>query len=295
MKNNHLALGGLFITLHLVFIFLSRILVGSELLLVIFLPLLSTIYSLKFKFKETCVFFFSTLLLCVIFEPISTLIYVLPALICGMSYGFLVKKDVKELSLVYASALAHSFSLFISFLFISLLFKEVSFFEIFSRLVNKEGDSFYACVYLILISLGVLESFVVHTITNNELVRLGYKEIKKEEETPMWINASLLISIVIFIILSFINPIFTCYIFPYMLAFIIPVLVEFIMLNKRKWIYLCVAFVGLISLFLTSYVNSIFYPFLILLMFLPVIVEKNVRVLYTKYSKYLNNGKNKIK
>ena len=39
MKNNYLALGGLFASLHVLFLFLSKVIVGSELLLVLFLAL----------------------------------------------------------------------------------------------------------------------------------------------------------------------------------------------------------------------------------------------------------------
>ena len=55
-KMEYLSLGGLFVALHVVFILLSRFLPGSALLLVIFLPLLSAIYTLKFSKKEVAMF-----------------------------------------------------------------------------------------------------------------------------------------------------------------------------------------------------------------------------------------------
>ena len=295
MKNSHLALGGLFITLHLVFIFMSRIFVGSELLLVIFLPLLSTIYSLKFAKKETIMFFIATFILCVIFEPISTFIYVLPALICGTTYGILSKYKVKELSLVYISSLAHFLSLSLSFLFVSIMFKEVSFFEIFSNFINKDGDAFYASIYLILISIGVLEAFCVHIITSNELEKFGYQKAKEDLMVSKWINIGLVFSVVSYIILGIINPIFTCYVYPFLLAFVVPSVVEFVLENKRKWIYFVCGITLFIILFLLKYVSLIFYPSLLLCVALPIILEKIGRVLYTNSSKYLNNGKNNIK
>ena len=294
MKNSYLALGGLFITLHLVFIFLSRILVGSELLLVIFLPLLSTIYSLKFTKKETVMFLIATFLLCVIFEPVSTFIYVLPALICGTTYGILSKKKVNELSLVYISSLAHFASLFISFVFISLMFKEISFFEIFSTFIKKNGAELYASIYLILISLGVLESFCVHIISSNELERFGYDNSNEDILLPKWINIGLVLSIITYIVLAFINPIFTCYIYPFVLAFVIPNIIEFILNNKRKWIYFLCGVMLFSVAFLLPYLDPIFYPFMTLFVTFPIIMEKIVRVLYTNLIKYSNNGKNKI-
>ena len=174
MKNNHLALGGLFVALHLLFVFLSKVLVGSELLLVVFLPLLSTIYSLKFNIKESAIFSIATFLLCFLFEPVATCIYVVPALLCGNVYGIARKKGLKEMSLVYISSLAHAFSVTISFLFITLMFKEVDFFNLFANFINKEGEALYALVYLILLLLGVIEAFITHMISNEELKKMGY-------------------------------------------------------------------------------------------------------------------------
>lgn len=289
-KNNYLALGGLFVALHLLFIFMSKLLVGSELILVIFLPLLSTIYALKFNKKEIAMFVIASFLLCLIFEPISTCIYVLPALICGTLYGVLRKKNVKELGLVYISSISHSFSLLVSFLFISFMFKEVDFFAIFASFINKSGAEFYASIYLILMLLGLLESFVVHIITSNELKKLGYKDLESEESVPLWMNVCLLISLIVYIVLAFVNPIYSCYVFPYLLSFSIPNIVEFIFANKYKWVYFIVGLFTIISVFLFSYLDSLLYPGLLLLIVFPLIVTNFIRVLYTNSIKYSNNG-----
>ena len=293
-KNNYLTLGGLFVALHLLFVFISKILIGSEFILVVFLPLLSTIYTLKFGVKETIMFFIASFFLCAIFEPVATFIYVLPALICGITYGVLRKNKVKELSLVYVSSLSHSISLLIAFISISLMFKEVNFFNIFSNFIKKEGNEFYVCVYLILILLGLLEAFVTHIIASNELKKLGYNELEEDERTPLWMNVGLIISLSVYAILGFINPIYTCYCLPFLIAFSLPNIIEFIILNKHRWIYFMVGLLVIVSIFLVKYINAIFYPGLLLFIFSPIILENFGRVLYTISRKYLNNGKNNI-
>lgn len=293
-KNSHLTLGGLFVALHLLFIFLSKLLVGSELIMVIFLPLLSTVYSLNFDKKQVTMFFVATFLLCVMFEPISTFIYVLPGLICGTLYGVLRKRKIKELSLIYISSLSHAFSLLIAFLSISIMFKEVDFFSIFSNFIRKEGIEFYASIYLILMLLGVLESFVTHIITNSELKKLGYQELDSEVSVPLWMNIMLIISIIAYTILAIINPIYSCYAFPFLLAFIVPNIVEFIIRGKNKWVYGISGILLLVVMFVVRYVDKVLYPILLIVILLPLIVENFTRVLYTNSSKYLNNGENRI-
>lgn len=289
-KNNYLTLGGLFIALHLLFVFLSKVLVGSELILVVFLPLLSTIYSLKFGIKETIMFFISAFLLTLLFEPIAACIYVLPALICGVVYGLARKRNVKELSLVYFSSLSHSIALFISFAFISLMFKEVEFFNIFANFLNKEGEELYASIYLILMLIGVLEAFVTHIITNNELKKLGYKELEEDRETPMWINVGFILSLLLYVVLAFIKPIASVYCFPYLLAFTIPLVVEFVLRNESRWLYFVCMIVMMALLFVIPYLNPIFYPSLLIWATIPLILKKFFIVLYTKSIKYSNNG-----
>ena len=295
MKNNHLALGGLFCALHLLFIFMSKIIVGSELLLVVFLPLLSTIYTLKFNIKESAVFSIATFFLCVIFEPISTCIYVLPAILCGMVYGVARKKGLKELSIVYVSSLVHALSVTISFLFVVLMFKGIDFFSLFSNFINKSGEELYVCIYLILLLVGVMESFITHIIANEELKKLGYKEVEKEICTPMWINICLIVSVCAYIVLAFIKPLYSCYCLPFVIAFLVPNVIEFMVNNKHKWVYLLSGFIFVGIVFVFNYVNAIFYPALLMSIFLPMVLKNFVGVLYTNQIKYSNKCGNRIK
>lgn len=290
----YLSLGGLFVALHLVFVLLSKFVPGSSLLLVIFLPLLSTIYTLKFNKDKVVMFVIATLFLCFIFEPVSTLIYIIPSLMCGVSYGALRKKSMKELSLVYTSSLAHSISLLISFLFISILFKEVDFFVIFKSFISKEGSSFYALIYLTLMLLGVVESFILHIICNSELLKLGYQESEKEKETPLWMVVSLIAFTLIYFSLSFINPIYTIYVIPFVICFSIPIVIEFINRNNAKWIYILVALFSLIALFLLGAIDGVYYPILLVFVVIPILLEKIVRVLYTFSLNSSNKKKNII-
>ena len=151
MKNNYIALGGLFACLHVLFLLMSKILVGSELLLVLFLPLLSTIYTLKSDKKSVIMFVIATILICCIFDIVGTFIYVVPSLVCGILYGVLRKKKFKELELLCVTSIGHMVSLGFSFLMIALLFKEVKFIDIFSSVFGLSGDRLVVVTLLSLI------------------------------------------------------------------------------------------------------------------------------------------------
>lgn len=269
MKNNYLALGGLFACLHVLFLLLSKIVVGSELLLVLFLPLLSTIYTLKCDKKSIVMFVIATLLVCGIFEIIGTFIYVVPSLICGILYGFLRKRKVKELELLCLTSIGHIFSLFFSFFVISLLFKEVEFVNIFSSIFGLEGQKLLIITLLFLMILGFCEAFLVHVITDNELERFVSK-IEKNVSVPKWFLIGGLGSFISFIILYFINNLYS--LFPMMLLFVffVPYIVSGVMNFKYKVITTSlIAVFSLISIFITKYIEDIFDIVLILFTLIP--------------------------
>ena len=92
-------------------------------------------------------------------------------------------------------------------------------------------------MYLLLLVLGVIEAFVTHVISDEELKKIGYKKIDSEVSTPLWINYCFLGSFVVWLVLAFVDPVLTCYCLPFVFAFAIPNVVEFVVNNKKKWIY----------------------------------------------------------
>lgn len=293
MKNNHLALGGLFAALHLLFVLAGKLVIGSELILVIFLPLLSTIYSLKFNNKECAMYLIATFLLCIIFDPVISLIYIAPALVCGSVYGYVRKNKAKELSLLYISFLSNFVMVAISFMFISILFKEVELTSMFSLFINKEGENLNVCIYTSLLLIGVFQAFALHLVSNNELVKWGYDEIESETSTPRWINIGLISSLIIYIGLLIFNDYLSLYIVPFIIAFTLPNIIEFITRKKHMWLYVVTIILFIVDLYLLKYVKPVHYPMLFLSSTLPLVVE-NFLVLKTFSIKYSNNEKNNI-
>ena len=257
MKSNNLALGGLFACLHVLFLFMSKVIVGSELLLVLFLPLLSTIYTLKSDKKSIFMFVIATVLVCSIFDVIGSFIYVVPSLICGILYGALRKKRVKELELLCVTSVGHMISLLFSFLVIALLFKEVDFMGIFSNIFGLEGDRLVVVSLLFLLVLGFCEAFLVHMISDKELIRFSEK-VDKNDCVPSWFLFGILFSLVGFVIMYFINNLYSVFFMLGLFVFIIPYIVYGIMNLKYKVItVILVSIFSLIGIFATKYIEPI--------------------------------------
>lgn len=273
MKKNYLALGGLFACLHVIFLLMSKFLVGSELILVLFLPLLSTIYTLKCDKKSVIMFLIATVLVCSIFDVISTFIYVVPSLICGVLYGELRKLKFKELELLTVTSFGHMISLLFSFLVITLLFKEVNFMEIFSSIFNVSGKELFVVTLLTLLVLGYAEAFLVHVITDKELTRFT-TSVEKNDSVPKWFLYCSVVCFVMGVILYAFSDIF--YVIPlvFLYMFLIPLIVMGIVNLKYKRLTILFIILNVIlSILVLKYVNPLGYILIPLLITFPFIIN----------------------
>ena len=246
---------------------LSKVIIGSELLLVLFLPLLSTIYTLKCDKKSVAMFVIATLLICLFFDFVSTFIYVIPSLMCGIVYGVLRKYKCKELELLCISGLTHMISISFSFLVITLLFKEINFMIIFEKLFSLNGEKLFIVTLLSLIVLGYCEAFLTHIIADNELEKLSLK-VEQNEFVPRWFLFVDIISFLLFIILYFVENLYSVFAMTIFLVFFIPYIVYGFMHLKYKVLTFSLAIIfSFLSLFVIKYINPLNYliiPFFIL-------------------------------
>ena len=273
MKRNDLTLGGLLLCLQLLFLFISKIIIGSELILLLFLPLVSSFYTLKTNRRSVFVFALSSFILCFLFDPINTFIYILPALLVGISYGILRKKGVKELSLIYITSLVHFISLLITLVSFKFFFIEFDLLGVMERFFSSDSETAYIIMGVILFVLAIIQSFLVHIISEKELNKFNYT-IKREEKTPRWFLAGLGISLA---------GVFTTYLFSSDLVvifillcnvFLIPFVIEGITNFKYKVATtLLLILFALISLYLFSILEVVFLPLIIILILLPLLIN----------------------
>lgn len=271
MKKNYVALGGLFACLHVLFLLLGKIVVGSELLMVLILPFLSTIYTVKADKRSVLMFVIATLLLCVVFDVVSTFIYVVPSLICGITYGFLRKKDCKELELLCLSGFVHMISISFSFLVIVLLFKEVEFLTIFEKIFGLKGEKLAVVSLLSLLVLGFCEAFLVHLISDNEISKF-IGRVEKNENVPKWFLIPVGVSTALFFVLYFVKNLYSVFPMVVLFVFLIPYIVQGILNFKYKVLTTALvvvfAFVSIYTIKYIEPINQLMAPVFICLPFI---------------------------
>jgi len=273
VKKNYIALGGLFACLHVLFLLVGKFFVGSELLLVLFLPLLSTLYTIKCDRKSVVMFIIATLLICFVFDFVNTFIYIIPSLICGIMYGIFRKNKFKELELLCVSGLVHMVSIAFSFSVIVFLFKEVDFLLVFEKIFSLSGKKLFVVTLLTLFVLGFCEAFLVHVITDNELDKFMGK-VEKNDCVPKWFLIPASLSFISFLILSFISDVYGVFAMVVFFVFFIPYIVEGAMNFRYKstttFLIACFCF---ISFFLLNYIDSIYYLILPVFSVSPLVIN----------------------
>lgn len=273
MKNNYLALGGLFACLHVLFLLASKIIVGSELLLVLFLPLLSTIYTLKSDKKNITMFVIATLLVCGLFDIVNTFIYVIPSLVCGVVYGVLRKYNFKELELLCISGICHIFGLLFSFAVIAVLFKEVDFMGIFASIFGFDGKKLVVVSLSFLMVLGFCEAFLVHVVSDSELAKFTGKA-EKNETVPKWFSVGALISFIAFIILYFVNNIYSVLAMLMLFVFVVPYIISGVMNYKYKILTTSlIIFFSFVSIFILKYIEPLNYMIIPIFILSPLVIN----------------------
>lgn len=273
MKKNYIALGGLFACLHLLFLFMAKVIVGSELLLVLFLPLLSTIYTLKCEKKSVLMFVLATLFLCFVFDFVSTFIYVIPSLICGIVYGILRKNKFKELEVLCISGITHMISISISFLVIVFLFKEINFMGIFEKIFSLEGNNLIVVTLLFLFVLGFCEAFLVHIVADNELKKIG-NVIEKNDSVPKWFGIVSLVSFIFYVVMSILGIVYCLLPLFVFLVFLIPYIINGLLMFNYKFLTFSIMIIFLfVSIFIIQYLEPINYLILPIFVISPLIIN----------------------
>lgn len=168
-KIKPLTQAGLFSSLHIVLLIISNAIIGVDFILIIGLPFASALYSLKNKPLHAFLFALATTLICFPIDIIKTLIYIIPSLVSGITYGYLTKLKFSNLTLIYCltfiSSLLFVFSIFIINVIYTINFIDIdkSFFNLGEETFNNYGPS------LVLI-IGFCQSILTHIIITKESI-----------------------------------------------------------------------------------------------------------------------------
>ncbi len=267
----------LFAAIHVIFTIISQYLLGFELLLIIFLPLISAVFVLKNESKGILTYTVSTTILCLLFNPINTLLYVVPAMIVGIIYGIMAKNKCSQDSTILVTVLTELISLVISVLVIKLFYREYDLIDMFKETFNLSSKQLGNILPIAAVLIALSQAVAVHTSLKSELKKLGY-------EFPPFVKFSRLF--------YYVFPFFTisALVFSFFwkpvaiimnilcLLTMVPLLIEGYQKQKKVYITLIIQAVLLIGIVfpLMNVVPFINYPLLLVVISIPVFLTSYV-------------------
>ncbi len=168
----------LFVALNLIITVYATYLPLSGYVVILFLPLISTIYCLNTKKRYFLIYFLITMILAICFsvqDLTTTLLYLLPALFQGLFFSIFINLN-KDGSISYFISVAILFITKISIIpLIDFIYQVNTINSILTllNLINVKNITYF--VYGALFLICTFEMFIVFIITKNELLKLGYK------------------------------------------------------------------------------------------------------------------------
>lgn len=189
-KVQSIVFGGLISAIHIVILILSMYLpdLFIDIILMFVAPFFMGMYTVKCNLKSSLIVGGATLLISLIVDvtQLRALLFVLPTLILGIGYGFLVKKKATSHTIVYVLALLELAVFFLSAAIIN-LFTGTDFIhnlkEIF-RLHDSVDSNMFA--FILLIAYCFAQAFLLHFILKFQLKKMKVA-FSKSNYPPFWL------------------------------------------------------------------------------------------------------------
>ena len=243
--------------INVIFVLLTTLVPVLFFLIVFVLPLTSTIVTLHCKKRYFPIYAFTTIglcLICTIWKIDDTIFYVIPSIISGFVFGFLVEKKVPSFWIILSTTLIQ-----IAFTYASIpLIKLMTGRNIIEDFATVFGIKDF--IYLDYITpcfiyfIALAQEILAFAIIREEIAKFGYT-LNEPKNTPLSLAISIATSIVLAIIFAFIyGPL--AYLFTLIALFLSIYAIAHLILANNKVLYIILGATFILSIFLFA----VFYP-----------------------------------
>lgn len=184
-QTRSIVFGGLLAAIHIIAVLVIEFIPGIDLILIFALPFLSVMYVIQCKPVYVISYAVSTLVLSIVFNPTIGLLYILPTLMAGIVYGYLVKQKTTTLTLIYALTAVQLLTFFLSIQLIEWIYAIdlVSSLQTFFHL-DLDANQYLGLPLLVLYCFS--QAFLLHIILKGQLKRFRIR-FEKTPFPPLWI------------------------------------------------------------------------------------------------------------
>lgn len=242
--------------INVIFVLLTTLVPFLVFLIVFVLPLTSTIVTLHCRKRYYPIYAVATIglcLLCTIWKIDDTIFYVIPSIISGFVFGFLVEKKVPSFWIILSTTLLQ-----IGFTYASI--------PLIKLMTGRNIIDDFATVFMIkdfiyldyvtpcfIFFLALAQQILAFVVIREELPKFGY-ELNEPKNIPLSLGISILVSITFGVIFAFIyGPI--AYLFTLVALFLSIYAITYLVLENKIIIYILLG----VSLLVSFFLFAVFY------------------------------------
>ena len=243
--------------INVIFVLLTTLVPFLFFLIVFVLPLTSTIVTLHCKKRYFPIYAVATIglcLLCTIWKIDDTIFYVIPSIISGFVFGFMVEKKVPSFWIILATTILQIGFTYASIPLIKLMTGRNIIEDFATVFMVKDFIYLDYVTPCFIFFIALAQEILAFVIIREELPKFGYT-LNDPKNIPLSLCVTILSSIVLVVIFAFIyGPL--SYLFTLIALFLTIYAIAYLILENKVLIYILLGAAVLVTFFLFA----VFYP-----------------------------------
>ena len=243
--------------INVIFVLLTTLVPFLFFLIVFVLPLTSTIVTLHCKKRYFPIYAVATIglcLLCTIWKIDDTIFYVIPSIISGFVFGFMVEKKVPSFWIILATTILQIGFTYASIPLIKLMTCRNIIEDFATVFMVKDFIYLDYVTPCFIFFIALAQEILAFVIIREELPKFGYT-LNDPKNIPLSLCVTILSSIVLVVIFAFIyGPL--SYLFTLIALFLTIYAIAYLILENKVLIYILLGAAVLVTFFLFA----VFYP-----------------------------------
>lgn len=244
--------------INVIFVLLTALLPPLMFLIVFVLPLTSAVVTLFCKKRYFPIYAVATVALCLLTTMgiyiYDTFFYVIPSLITGFVFGFLIEKKVPAIYIIVLSSALQYILSYLTFLVLDLILPDINFIDALLSIFGLRDFVFKdVFIHLFLFTLASIQTAFAYFILKKEVKKLGFEVVEDIKLHYLLFIFVILIDVLALIMAFVYTPL--VYVFIAMnLPFVIYIIIQLIFERKRIiYILMVVSFIISVSIFVGFY------------------------------------------
>ena len=243
--------------INVIFVLLTTLVPFLFFLIVFVLPLTSTIVTLHCKKRYFPIYAVATIglcLLCTIWKIDDTIFYVIPSIISGFVFGFMVEKKVPSFWIILATTILQIGFTYASIPLIKLMTGRNIIEDFATVFMVKDFIYLDYVTPCFIFFIALAQEILAFVIIREELPKFGYT-LNDPKNIPLSLCITILTSIVLVVVFAFVyGPL--SYLFTLIALFLTIYAIAYLILENKVLIYILLGAAVLVTFFLFA----VFYP-----------------------------------